>query len=265
VRVDWVHPSWRDLVIEQLAADPWLRRRFLRRCGIDGAALALSGAGGAAGERVRPLLLEDADWDALGDGMHHLCEEIDRTGAVRLLRVLEDARDGPEAEALTALVLSRIERRFDCTPVGVELLEAWGDIAGRLPPPATVAATWFELVPDAAPVTPVELERFADWLRLAELVQRWDASLLARFGFPAGFDAIFDAFLEGRPVDEPPIERDLRADARLRIGRLVSGREIAVLEFDFERLEPPALVRQLDPPRVETGFAVDRVLRDLVE
>ena len=32
MRVSWVHPSWRDLVIESLAADPVERRRFLSRC-----------------------------------------------------------------------------------------------------------------------------------------------------------------------------------------------------------------------------------------
>jgi hypothetical protein len=184
VRVTWVHPSWRDLVIDQLARDPELRRRFLRRCGVDGAALALSSAGGASGERVRPLLLEDADWDALGDGLYHLCEEVDRVGAVRLLQVLADADDGPELDALTALVLGRIERRFGATPVGVELLEAWAETAGRLPPAAAVAAMWLELEPAAAPETPVELERFADWLRLAELLQARDPALLKRLGFP---------------------------------------------------------------------------------
>ena len=56
MRVDWVHPSWRDLVIESLADDAAARRHFLARCGVDGAALALSGGGGAAGERERPLL-----------------------------------------------------------------------------------------------------------------------------------------------------------------------------------------------------------------
>jgi hypothetical protein len=55
--VTWVHPSWRDLVIEEVAATPGSRRDFLHRCGIDGALLALSTAGGAGGERWDARLL----------------------------------------------------------------------------------------------------------------------------------------------------------------------------------------------------------------
>ena len=98
MRVDWVHPSWRDLVIESLAADPAERWRFLRRTGVDGAAIALSTEGGAAGERARPLLQQDADWDALGDGLYTLCADIDEAGAVRLLEVLAAAGDDPEVQ-----------------------------------------------------------------------------------------------------------------------------------------------------------------------
>jgi hypothetical protein len=263
LRVDWVHPSWRDLVIEQLAGDPALRRRFLARCGVDGAALALSMAGGAGGDRARPLLREDADWDALGDGLFHLTEEVDRFGAVRLLRVLADAEDGAELEALIGLVLSRIERRFGATPVGVELLEAWTDAAGRLPPASALAATWFDLVPDLAPATPVELERFVDWLRLAELMHARDPNLLSRFGFPGRFESLIDAFLDQVPADEPPLERELRAEARQRIARLDPRFEFAL--FAVDSLEPAALVRQFEAPAFDTRFAVDRVLRDLVE
>ena len=78
MRVDWVHPSWRDLVIEELAEDAETRRHFLARCGVDGAAIALSGSGGAEGARERPLLREDADWDALGDGLYSLCHDTRR-------------------------------------------------------------------------------------------------------------------------------------------------------------------------------------------
>jgi hypothetical protein len=34
--IAWVHPSWRDLVITQLAEDPAARSRFLERCGLEG-------------------------------------------------------------------------------------------------------------------------------------------------------------------------------------------------------------------------------------
>ncbi|WP_156028416.1 hypothetical protein [Candidatus Solirubrobacter pratensis] len=263
MRVTWVHPSWRDLVIAELARDVELRRRFLKHCGVDGAALALSREGGGDGTRARPLLREDTDWDALGDGLHRLCDELDPREAVRLLAVLEG--DDDETRALTSQVLERIERCWNGQAVEVEMLEAWTQAAAGLPKTRTVAATWLELEPACAPATPVELERFADWLRLAELLRAHDDELLDGLGFPKRFKAVLDAFVDQQPEDEPPFERDLRQEARLRLVRLDPSRAVAILDqepeivADVRRFEIP----ELDP--LAPSFAVDRVLRDLVD
>jgi hypothetical protein len=267
MRVSWVHPSWRDLVIEELARDGELRRRFLAHCGVDGAALALSSGGGPAGERVRPLLTEDADWDALGDGLCRVCAEMDHLDAVRLLTVIGQAVDAVEAGALAALVLERLERRWNGHAVEVEVLEAWTEVARRLPPAPTLAATWLELEPAAAPATPVELERFADWLRLAELLRVHDDDLLERFGFPRRFSDVLDAFADARPAAEPPVERELRADARMRLVRLDPPRADQILRTEPDDVVP-AVVQQFQMPAIDPlapSFAIDRVLRDLVD
>src|ERR1044072_990161 len=107
MRVEWVHPSWRDLVIEALAADPDPRRHFLRCCGVDGVAIALSFGGGAAGERERPLLRCDADWDALGDGVYALCHACDEVEAIQLLGLLDAAGEFDEVLGLARIVLHR--------------------------------------------------------------------------------------------------------------------------------------------------------------
>jgi hypothetical protein len=261
MRVTWVHPSWRDLVIAELARDEDLRRRFLKHCGVDGAALALSREGGLDGTRRRPLLCEDTDWDALGDGLHRLCDELDQREAVRLLAVLEG--DDDETRALTVHVLERIERSWDGQAVDVEALEAWTQAAGALPQTKSVAATWLELEPACAPVTPVELERFADWLRLAELLAVHDPALLDRLGFPRRFNVVLDAFVDMRPEDEPPVERELRNDARARLLRLDPTRRIAIVDP-----EPSVFLSQFEVPEADplaSSFAVDRVLRDLVD
>ena len=268
MRVTWVHPSWRDLVISELARDDELRRRFLRHCGVDGAALALSSGGGRDGERVRPLLTEDADWDALGDNLHHACSELAPNEAVRLLGVLGEAIDGVEADALSAMVLERLEQRWRGCVVSVDALEAWTAAAGRLPPHATVAATWLELDPPGAPRTPVELERFADWLRLAELIAAWDRGLLDNFGFPDRCGDVLDAFIAEPALTEPPVERELRVDALARLARLDPSRADAALELVPVLDLSAGSVSQFELPelRIPTGgFAVDRVLSDLLD
>lgn len=89
--VAWVHPSWRDLVIDELAADLSAREAFLSACSLDGLLLALSRAGGASGERIRPLLCSDHDWDTARERLHRLIPELADHDLLRLLATLEDA------------------------------------------------------------------------------------------------------------------------------------------------------------------------------
>jgi hypothetical protein len=60
--VDWIHPSYRDLVIDELSRDLHLLRRFLRNASVDGLALAISAAGGPTGTRRFPLLNAPECW-----------------------------------------------------------------------------------------------------------------------------------------------------------------------------------------------------------
>jgi hypothetical protein len=263
VRVDWVHPSWRDLVIEELAGDAAERRRFLSRCGVDGAAVALASSGGTGGERERPLLRSDADWDALGDGLHHLCAELDEAEAVRLLDVLADAGDDAEVRALAELVLRRLG--WSGKAVSVDAIGAWVAVSKWLePPPAppAVALTWLSLEPSHPPETPEEIERMADWLRLAELLTERAPELLEGLGFPERYSDILSQFAAASPRDEPPLERDLRIQSLERLAGLdpaVAARawnESIALAFEGTS---PANPSSDDGP----GFPVDRVLRDL--
>ncbi|HEY3187892.1 MAG TPA: hypothetical protein VGJ70_10480, partial [Solirubrobacteraceae bacterium] len=80
MRVVWVHPSWRDLVVDHLAASPAERRAFLEAAELPGIELALSTAGGPHGERALPLLVADEDWDALADAVHRLSRELGSQG-----------------------------------------------------------------------------------------------------------------------------------------------------------------------------------------
>ncbi len=208
-------------MIDVLARDPQERRRFLSRCGVDGAALALSDAGGTAGARRRPLLVSDADWDALGDGLLPRCAELSSREAVRLLGVLADVEPDAESEALIELVLARLG--WAGKAVGVDALQAWTAVSQRLgerPEAPAVAMTWLELEPAAAPRTPQELERFADWLRLAELLRDHDRELLDQLGFPDRYAAVLQAFTSDTPPDEPVLERELRLESLTRLAVL---------------------------------------------
>ncbi len=60
--IDWIHPSCRDLAIDELMESKKDRQRFLANCSETGLSLATSLAGGAKGTRRFPLLQTPADW-----------------------------------------------------------------------------------------------------------------------------------------------------------------------------------------------------------
>ena len=72
--IDWVHPSCRDLAVEELAESRIERKRFLERCTESGLLLATSLAGGAKGERILPLLETSSDWEAFSRRAEELVE-----------------------------------------------------------------------------------------------------------------------------------------------------------------------------------------------
>jgi hypothetical protein len=180
MRVEWVHPSWRDLVIDHLSSDHDARERFLHNCSVHGALLALSLAGGHGGERELPLLKHDTDWDALTDRLYTLVPELERAELLGLMDALaltihdlSATPTAPEANALATAVLARLTTvwRTAREPIALPALEAWSTLAGGLsskPEPPAISVTWAELLPTAAPqpTDGANLERFADWLTL---------------------------------------------------------------------------------------------------
>lgn len=209
MRIEWVHPSWRDLVIEHLGTDTRARVRFLSRCSTHGAALAFSVAGGRDGQRQLPLLITDADWDALTDRLYALVEDLDVSDLVTVLSSIDQAirrspRDRPNAEllALARSVLERLTSIWDraAAPVALTALGAWFTLADSLPgeparpTPPDLSRTWAELLPAATPelADRESTERFADWLALVALLRDSQPTELERLRFPDAYETIGD-------------------------------------------------------------------------
>ena len=295
--VTWVHPSWRDLVIDELGADRELRRRFLARSSLEGLLLALSTSGGAAGRRVLPLLLNDDDWDRLGDRLAELLPDLDEPGTKRLLLALVEAfgavDDGrrPELEATAVEALRLVARKWarehPAPPVGV--LADWFRVRSHVPlrpPLPDLAAAWFEVVPVVEStergVTEAELADFGEWVALVELLDEHAPELLSRFGYPASVVRALESFASrlehsGPCADSASVGRVLTRLANVCPPLAWRLRDAAHTMFatgpGYEPVElysPRQLSREmtelLDAPSVavESGPAiVRRVLRDL--
>ena len=130
MRVDWVHPSWRDLVIESLAA----RRRRAARASC---ALRRRRRGGRALQRGRERRASASArcCRATPTGTRSAtacitcCADLDEAEAIRLLHVLADAGDDAEARALAALVLKRLG--WSGKAVSVDAIGAWAAVVGE--------------------------------------------------------------------------------------------------------------------------------------
>jgi len=196
--ISWVHPSWRDLVIEQLRRDDEARGRFLMRSAIHGLSLALSVEGGTAGERVLPLLITDRDWDTLTDRVLELLPELDNVDLYRLLSGIGegkqtglDRHDARELSALTRTILDSTRDLWDDHrgPIPVALLEAWCYAAASVNPKPklpTLAATWIELLP-VGPLdvrSSSDLARWEEWLALVRTLTGYREADLSQFGYP---------------------------------------------------------------------------------
>jgi len=286
--VAWVHPSWRDLVIDQLERDPVRRRTFLERCGVEGALLAVSVGGGSTGHRNLPLLVEDADWDALLGHVEALVADLDTPERVRLLRQVseavadrahqDDRRAVAELDAFAVRLLESI------LPAGIDatalvLLQEWYALAGvvdaALAPP-DLARLWIEMVPTAAwrLRSAADVAALESWVTLIDILGRHDPGAFRRFGFPEAQSPVvgrlfaFDPSVLARRL-APEQAATLRRAAR-SLAAFFPEHRMALVAFsgdvfaaslpqgDDEIDERPRAFR--DPPRPSI---VSRVLADL--
>ncbi|HWE14893.1 MAG TPA: hypothetical protein VG365_15320 [Solirubrobacteraceae bacterium] len=280
MRVAWVHPTWRDLVIERVSDDATLRRHFLSRCGVHGMVLALSVAGGSGGQRQLPLIGCDDDWDTLGDRLYALVPQLETTELVALLEALtatiaalEPAGAGSEAQVLAAMLLRRTSARWDAARVAIPLpaLDAWLGLSRQLRPPLdppSLGATWVELLPVQAPDPDdlPEVQRFTEWLILCLLLADFAGEHLLSLGYCSEQIALIVQFIDRVAADpqagaSEAATRALEAAALLcpelssRAHRLLRGWDPSVT---WIREPPPP-----DAPAFPEGLDIDRVLADL--
>jgi hypothetical protein len=232
---DWMHPSWRDMVIEFLASNATARRRFLSRCGVHGLMLALSGAGGARGERKSPLLVEGADWAAIREAAERIIIHDERFSLSKVLNGIiealdEEFADGddfriakPPLSDIAVAALDACRRRWN--KCGWEI--AVGDLKfyfrlseylDPLPPTPQLSPCWEEHWSDGRrecesfdhEKLEVELGCFLKWLELCELLREFEPRFLRQVKFPTAHASLCNDLLP-QLASRLNIERDYDA------------------------------------------------------
>jgi hypothetical protein len=213
-RADWIHPSYRDLVIDELVASYEPRMHFFRRASLEGVKIAVSDAGGLKGERQLPFMLSSESWDVLQERCLVIVSELQKDRA--LLEVLSSAAARASVPNLAArwkklltTVCYSIRLKWNST----EKLISASDLAAfrsarqaansDVPLP-DIDRTWNVLkdafrdsVADYSPGDDFDFEPFDDLTEFATELDLAESGLLAERGFPDDFEneiiAVVDA------------------------------------------------------------------------
>jgi hypothetical protein len=224
--LEWVHPSVRDLVIDHLMNDAAARRAFLGKAGIDGVMLALSSEGGAAGERLFPLLQSAEDWAEIGRRLVELPGGARPYENSRLAALLADTArlastpDASErAEALRALTRAGLEALREHWSSSTEVLgngelrSFYGASSALVPPvPGPDLSTTWKARLDAVnsafdESTAEQVEVAESWLELADLLGAYEPLWLMGLSFPASHGEVFERILERIDSGQEALER----------------------------------------------------------
>jgi len=119
--VDWIHPGYRDFVIDELTSDSEMRTQFLERASLEGLKLAVSDSGGQEGLRRLPFLLSAESWDVIERRALAIVRAFDQDRD--LLEVLSSAAERsysskdrePRWERLISAVCCAVKEKWDAS------------------------------------------------------------------------------------------------------------------------------------------------------
>lgn len=254
--VDWIHPSYRDLVIEELIQESALRNAFLRRASLEGVKLAVSDTGGQYGNRRMPLIRSAESWDVLEERCLSLIASD--AGDREVLEILGNAASddasggqGSRWKRLLALVCKAVREKWDRESrlISTADLQAFAKARGYAQPtpvlpelrPAWEAleAHFFESIRVAETGGSLNYDAFDNLTAFAHAVMQCAPEFLREKGFPNKYEAEISTVLSRAQseIDDDPDtadpeelrylagRADLAASAVKRLGDLSESHE----------------------------------------
>jgi hypothetical protein len=207
-RVDWIHPSYRDLVIEELERDALASEHFLRNCSWVGLQLTLSIAGGDKGQRRYPLMTTDKAWSVLEERL--IARLKDTTSEYQIREILQAVRGSLEGTLATGDVRNRIALIIKgcCDTLRIRLdsgqvqlnertLKEYYDLAMSITPPPPMPdmyRIWSEVqkklesMLDNAENEALTEDVLSRWIEVIQILLKSDRRLLLQDGFPEKYD-----------------------------------------------------------------------------
>ena len=228
-RIDWIHPSCRDLVIEELTSEPTLQAKFVEKMSLQGIKLSVSDSGGVTGERRLPLLKDPRNWEILRGRCLSIAREDSVSDAVDLLTTLYSS-------ALESSDLDRKDQFIEIIgEVCGEVCKRWNESSRLIS--ADHLSAYCEASTLSTPFSPIpqlnatwesltkrfrnELDRGEDghlldpdclveWMKFSDVVCANEPRFLKAMGFPNKFYADIKRFLL---VVDSEVDADLLLDS----------------------------------------------------
>jgi len=152
VLLRWMHPSYRDLVIEELARDQTAYERFMTHMSLAGVKLAISDSGGSRGERQLPLMGSEHSWVLLEARCVEIAGQRNRRAAHDLLAALYQACQTASLEshrvrfaAIVGRCLRVLRPIWSTETLSAHELQAYAkasEVADVLEPLPSLEASW---------------------------------------------------------------------------------------------------------------------------
>jgi hypothetical protein len=224
----WIHPSYRDLVIDELSKAQTLSSRFLSKASLQGVKLAISSGGGSQGKRELPLMAASPNWAILKKRCCELAQELSRPLLSDLLRVLtsaaEQSIDNNVSKYMTDIlydVCHLAKSRWDSDeeilgPNDIDAYSAASVLLVPLPPPPALGATWqgvsdsfVERVQDCRDHKYLDVYEIEEFVLVAKSIKKIEPRLLRQVEFEDNYLSPLETILE---LAEQEAQSDLDID-----------------------------------------------------
>lgn len=244
-QIGWIHPSYRDLVIDELSSDGRLLTSFLKQLSLRGIMLALSQAGGVSGSRLMPFMGSRQAWRSLSGRCIDIAHRESPETVSELLDILISAvssleADDPireEAQQVMREVCTEARRRWDSAsePIAPSALESYAKAVRLLEPPPpfpSFAISWeaayMRLRSQMAAGGHLEPRVIRDWSKLLGLRAEYDSPFFDSEGTREQYKddrnkllLTLESELDRDPSDDDPEVNDGEADRLLSLARAI--------------------------------------------
>jgi hypothetical protein len=205
--ISWMHPSYRDLIIDELVLDDDLRTHFLKNMSVQGIKLTISDTGGKEGRRRLPLITDSRSWKILRSRCVQISASLDARDEENLLTALtaaiQSSHKTEEVRQLTIIlqaVCDSVRDKWNSTGAILEAsaIRSYCNasvLLNPLPPLPLLEPTWLAIYDEFQDDLDscknggeIDLYILESWTDFLDVIRKNEPRFLRQIGFPRKFN-----------------------------------------------------------------------------